>query len=398
MESYQWQGVTLGGKHCSGTDQAYSVEDLKKLLYTRDIGLLSVKPAQKVSLFSSSILRSKDKIAFFEHVAILLESGVGMAAILEILGRQANGLYKQKVTLLLERLLKGFSLAAAAKQEGIFSHLEQELMLAAEKTGQLVVVLRELAGFIMQKNDLKKHIARAVFVPIVTLLVALVVVCILSHVVLPGFESLFSSMDKDIPTLSKYLFFIASLLRMIPISALMGIILIGLLCLRAQKLKQYVLRQVFWLMWHIPFFQSCMIHYYLYHYLQAVRLYAMSGAPFEQALKKGLAVVSDSPYKKILAQMLAYVQQGYAPSDAAQKIGRGFVPDECITLLVVAEQSGSMVAMLQRACFLLDYTLKQRLGILTRSIGPAMLILVGGVVSLVMVAVYIPIFSAARMF
>jgi type IV pilus assembly protein PilC len=171
--------------------------------------VLSLKA--KSDLFSSdklgmslTKLNQKDIVMFSRQMALLLSSGTDVVAALELLQSQvSNPMFKKAIAAVSDDIRAGSSLSAAMrKHPKVFQVMFWRSISAGEKSGNLDVVLRQMADYIERRLLTEKKIKSALTYPVVVLIVAALVVLVLVTFVLPTFASLYSAFGASLPKIT----------------------------------------------------------------------------------------------------------------------------------------------------------------------------------------------------
>jgi len=157
------------------------------------------------ALFSR--LKPQEVVMFSRQLALLLESGTDIATTLALLQNQTtNGTLKKAVAQIANDIRGGTLLSTAlAKHPRIFSRIYCQAIAAGEQSGNLEIVLRQMADHIERQATTEKKIKGALTYPIIVALVAVAVIILLVTFVLPAFTQLYSAFGANIPATTRLL-------------------------------------------------------------------------------------------------------------------------------------------------------------------------------------------------
>jgi len=209
---YSYVAYTKDKKVVKGRLAATSTEAAIDLLNYGGYRAIKVKPhvpfinlGRLSSLFGN--VNQKEVVMFSRQLALLLESGTDIVASLELLQGQVTGrTLRQALATVVADIRGGSSLSMALrKHPKIFSQIYYRAIAAGEKSGNLEVVLRQMADFIERRVVTEKKIKNALTYPVIVTFLAIVVVVVMVTFILPSFTSLYTSFGAETPLMAKIL-------------------------------------------------------------------------------------------------------------------------------------------------------------------------------------------------
>jgi len=170
----------------------------------------------------------KEIVIFSRQLALLLESGTDIVASLELLqGQVTSRALRQALGEVVTDIRSGSSLSAALrKHPHIFSQIYYRAISAGERSGNLEVVLRQMADFVERRVITEKKIKGALTYPVIVVFVAIVVVVVMVTFVLPSFSALYSAVGSEQPMLVKILIGATDWLNAYGIYVLAGLVVL----------------------------------------------------------------------------------------------------------------------------------------------------------------------------
>jgi len=402
MPKYFWKGIDEKGTQRSGVTQAINTERVKQDLLERNIALLSCVLHKKNILFRiirfKQKIKTEDLILFFEHMSVLVSSGVDVAGALELFISQTSSEYfKDIVEQIASDVKKGQSIALAMQKfSGVFSFFMIELIRIAEHTGNLGFVFLYLAHYIKARQTLMRDIKHAATVPVLTFVFSLIIIIGIFLFVVPQFEAIFESMGKVLPKSTRIILSISEMLRtraslfFVTVFFVFGLIFKKL----GTRKKIRALKDRF--LFKIAFFGRLYLLSDLINFLQGLLMFTKSGISLKPALGYSQGVISNTIFKSKVAFIETLVTQGKSLEYALRTAGSKYFPEKLVMMVAVGEQAGNLDEMLEKALALFQAELKAKLHFLTSILQPVLLIIVGVFIALIMFAVYLPIFNLAR--
>lgn len=150
-------------------------------------------------------LKPTDIILFFRQMALLIESGLNIVTALELLEQQAtHRSFKRVLGEIIDDVRSGSQLSVSmGKHPDIFSPIHCQSLKVGEETGGMEGILRQISDHIEKQVNSRKGVKNAMTYPIITLVVAVVVVAVMITFVLPAFSGLYEAMGADLPWLTQ---------------------------------------------------------------------------------------------------------------------------------------------------------------------------------------------------
>ncbi|MDO8568257.1 MAG: type II secretion system F family protein [Dehalococcoidales bacterium] len=227
--AYKENGEIVKGKLAAASEEAAT-----KLLGFAGYRVVNLKP------FTSFIsldrlaryfyqVKTAEIVLFFRQLALLLESGINIVTALELLqGQISNKILKGVFAEVISDLRRGNQLSAAlSRHPSVFSPIYCRSLAVGEQTGGLETVLRQVADYMEKEAISAKSIKSALMYPIITAIVAVVVIGILVAFVFPAFSGLYTSLGATLPPLTKMVIDAASMLRANGLYIMGALLIIG---------------------------------------------------------------------------------------------------------------------------------------------------------------------------
>ena len=217
---YQYIAYNKNGEVVKGKLSATSEEAVSELLDYAGYQVINVKqlvPFFRLDKLSARLSRIKptEIILFYRQLALLLESGIDIITSLELLRSQASSRTLNRVLgEVIADLHSGSQLSAAlGKHPRTFPPICCQSLRVGEQTGNLEVMLRQIADYVEKGAVTTKSLKSALMMPIITAVVAIGVIGILVTVVLPAFGNLYSSIGAELPLMTRILLGVSSKLQ-----------------------------------------------------------------------------------------------------------------------------------------------------------------------------------------
>lgn len=409
MPAYKWTGIFQNGTSCHGKLEAESSTHVQEILLSKNIALLSCSPAITFNilkfkkfegLLGYEIFAKKITFAqllpFFEHMNILVKSGIPLLSSLKISGQQlATQQLQATIKEIVHNVERGESLAhALQKHPATFTLFITHLIGAGEQAGKLSLVFENLSLYFKRRIELEKKIKQATLLPFITLGFALCIFIIIFALIIPQFSTLFTALNKPLPAITKTVLAISACfttnILLIFFTLLILFVFLAKKALRISRINHYKDALVL----KIPLISSIVLLTNLVRFLRIVSMFLKSGITLTTALEKAAKSIDNTVLQANIEAAHHAVMQGKS-LEQAFSTKNNYLPTELIALMSVGEQTGTLELMLDKAADFLQDKLSTQLELLTTVIQPILLIITGIIVAGLMLAVYLPIFGMA---
>jgi len=325
---------------------------------------------------------------FSQELSLLLDAGVPLLEALQTLREKST--QDQMLESVCQALQQGQPLSAAlALLPQCFDPLFVALVAASERSGQLPRALAHHAELLTWTEQLRAKLVAASIYPLMLLAAGGAVLLFLLLFVLPRFAGVFEGTRQDLPAASLALMQLGQAAGAHPQASLAGVALVCLLLGWAWRQARRSPAAAAAL-WRMPGLGPRLRTLALARLYRSLGLLLESGVPLTAALRLCLAVLP-LPLRAPLQAANEDVQAGLRLSQALQD--RGLATPVALRMLRVGESSGSVAAMLQRAASFHDEEATRLAELVSRSLNPALMLLMGLLIGTVVVLMYLPIFS-----
>ena len=283
----------------------------------------------------------------------------------------------------------GLGLAKAMTQHPAeFSSLYTAVISAGEQGGNLGQVLTQLADDLQDQQTLKAKLLSASLYPAIVSLIALIIVIFLLSTVVPQVAQVFSGSQRKLPTLTVAMLALSDFVRN------QGWLLVLLLALAwaafHQAMKQAALRIRFDAAFlRLPIVGRLATGYNTARFASTLAMLTGAGVPILKAMQSAADTLSNQAMRDDVLDALVLVREG-APLAMAIGQKKRF-PSLLAMFARLGEQTGQLPVMLQRAAHQLSADVQRRALALATILEPLLIVLMGGVVMLIVLAVLMPI-------
>ena len=401
MTTYNYKAVDSSGKDKSGVIQAESPRSARQLL--RDKGLIVAHiQAEKEDREKKSTFNFKKTISSLElslitrQFAILLNSGLSIESSLNALIEQLESPEQKTVFMgVKSEVLSGRPLAASLRMfPKVFPPVYCSLINAGEQSGSLARVMTKLADHSDRTRELTSKIMMALLYPVIVSIVAVVMIVALLVFVVPQVVKVFEASKQELPILTKIMISTSNGLRDYGWIIILAIIIIIFTIVRLLKKESFKVKFHRKLL-TIPVAGKLLINVDVARFTHILALLLASGVPMIAALQAGRDTVSNYMMKKAIDSSIKAVQEG-VPLAIAMSRENAF-PPVVIHLIASGEKSGNLDHLLEQAGTHQELELSHRSQLLTGILEPALILIMGGVVLLIVIAIMLPILNMNKM-
>ncbi|BDS14299.1 type II secretion system F family protein [Aureispira anguillae] len=333
----------------------------------------------------------KKKLILYGQLETLLSSGLDIQASLELIEQSFKKKQDQELVVALkEAVVSGKSLSESMEALDKFSIYEQYSVQIGEETGRLSFILKDLSSFFEKTLSYQRQLTGALAYPVFVLSFSLLAVLFLLRYLVPMFSGIYGRFKQELPTLTQMVVNLSDW-----IGHLMPYLFLGTLVFIAgaysQRKKIWFRQAMGWIMLHIPLFGGIIQKVYLSRFCQAMALLLGSGVPLLNALKLVKQMINFYPVSSSLAYTEQQVFQGAQLHEVLAEFK--FYPPQALALIKVGEESGKLDVMFERLAAQYTEEVDQQTAIIGSLIEPILIVFLGGIVAVILVAMYLPLFK-----
>lgn len=351
------------------------------------------KVQRGLSLSLEKVPAVKDKAVFASQMAALVSAGVPIVRSLEILAEQQKlPMFKRALLRISKDVNQGSSLGAALRRwPKVFDNLSVAMVEAGEAGGVLEEVLKRLAKLLEDNAKLQNQIRGALGYPVTVLVIAIGVFLGMTIFLIPTFAGIFEDLGAELPAFTQLMVDLSALLRTSFSLLLVGGLLLLVWLLKRAYGTKVGRRRMDGVMLKLPLFGDLIRKTATAQFCRTFSSLTRAGVPILMALD----IVRDTVGNRVLSEAIEAskneVQQGGTLSLALQR--RKVFPTMAVSMLLIGEESGGVDAMLSKVADFYEDEIAATVKAMTAMLEPAMIVIVGGIVGSILLAMYLPMFS-----
>ena len=397
MPAFNYRAQDANGRHCRGQQEADSARHARQLLRERGLRptLLSVAKSGNPGVRhaqSGTRLGVTDLALLTRQLSTLIQAGLPLE---EALGAVAAQSEKRLLSSLLaavrSRVIEGHALATALSAfPRAFPELFRASVAAGERSGYLGQVLEELADYTEARQQSRQKIQLAMVYPLILMFASLAIVGFLLGYVVPDVVKIFINSGQALPFLTQAMIALSNGLRT------WGWVLLMLMiaCFGAAR---WVLHQpLLKLRWHgvllnLPLLGKVLRAMEAARFASTLAILGKSAVPLVDALQIAATVITNLAIRQRMLDVARSVREGGTLARGLERSAD--IPPMMLHLIASGERAGELDSMLARAAEQQEKALAARIALVVSLFEPFMLVLMGGVVLLIVLAILLPILS-----
>lgn len=398
MAAFEYSALDADGRTQRGVLQADTVRAARGVL--RDRGLVPVEVdavregathADVASYFRRGL--SRNELALVSRqLATLVSAGLPIDEALAALAEQAGRARSRALVVQLRsRVMEGASLAAALGEfPESFPPIFRATVAAGESSGRLGDALSRLADYTESREALTRALWVALAYPVLLAIVAIAIATGLLVYVVPQVVGVFQNLKQELPLVTRVLIAIANAVRAFGLLALVGLVVAAFgfrYLLRRDAVRLAVDRFVLGL----PVVGRLVRATNTARAARTLATLSASGVNLLEAMQLAAGTVRNRPMQDAMKRAAARVREGGGFARALAE--SGYFPPVAVRLIASGEKSGRLDEMLEQAAGQQAREVEASLATFAAVLGPGVIVLVGGLVLFIVLAILLPIFE-----
>jgi type IV pilus assembly protein PilC len=397
MAEFVWEARARTGEVRKGAMEAESEDAVNQRLRAQQLQPTKVKKKAREIVFQIGTgVSPKDIVTFTRLFATMIDAGLPIVQCLDILqGQTDNKIFGNVLRDVKSSVEQGATFSDSLRRHPkIFDHLYVNLVQAGEVGGILDTILNRLAVYIEKAMKLKRQVRGAMMYPAIVIVVFFGVLSILLIFVIPGFEKMFKDFGAkdELPVLTQIVMaisrgFIGNILWVF-----LGVV--GLLTgLNYYHRTVNGKRRIHKLMLMAPVLGPVMRKIAVARFTRTLGTLLGSGVPILDALEIVAKTAGNMVVEEAILYARAKISEGKNMAEPLMQTG--VFPPMVVQMVGVGEQTGALDTMLNKIADFYEDEVDVAVSAMTSLIEPVMMVGVGGTVGVVLIAMYLPIFSIA---
>ena len=337
-------------------------------------------------------VRPRDLVLFTRQFAAMVEAGLSLTRALEILSSQAASPALGRVTRqTLRSVESGRPLSEALRRHpAVFTKLYVDMVAAGESGSLLDAALGRLATFLEKNDRVRRKVKSALMYPVAVLVVAVAVIATLLLFVIPTFETVFAGYGARLPLPTRM---VIGLSRTVQSGwwAILGVSAGAVLLSRRWVATDAGRSRVDGFLLRLPVLGSLLRRAAVSRFTRTLGTMLASGVP----ILAGLEITARTAGNRVIHDAVLRSRDATARGDsiAAPLEATSVFPPMVTRMIHVGEETGDLDGMLTRIADFYDEEVDIAVDGLLRLLEPALIVVLGGLVGGMIIAMYLPIFD-----
>lgn len=397
---FNYEAVDTAGSKKNGSIDAVNVDIAISSLQRRGLVLVTIKESSDVGIFSKNLsfferVSAKDVVILSRQLSSLFSAQISALRIFRLLSTEIeNHALGVKLTEIADDLQAGNSISASlAKHPKVFNAFYVNMVKAGEESGKLNDVFEYLADYLDRSYELSSKVRGALIYPAFIIATFITVMILMFTMVIPKISPILIESGADIPVYTQVIIGMSNFL------VSYGFVILALIIVGAFFLVRFLRtppgRFAFdRVKLNIPYVSILYKKLYLSRFADNMNTMLVSGIPMVQSLQLTAAVIDNGVYEQIINAAVENVKGGKTLSESLSGSPKE-IPGIMTQMMKVGEEAGEVGSMLKTMARFYTREVTTAVDSLVSLIEPAMIVMLGAGVAVLLAAVLVPIYSIA---
>jgi type IV pilus assembly protein PilC len=392
---FAWEGLDRRGARVKGESRAANPALVRAELRRQGVNPTKVRKKAQPLFGTKKKITSGDIAVFSRQLATMMAAGVPLVQAFDIVGRGHDNPSMQELVLSVKADVEGgIALAdALGKHPRYFDDLFCNLVAAGEQAGVLDVLLDKIATYKEKTESIKGKIKKALFYPAAVIVVAIVVTAVIMLFVIPQFKELFKSFGADLPAFTLLVIAVSDFMReywwAIGLALGAAVYATARLFQSSRKFRELIDRASL----KIPVIGAILHKAAIARFARTLSTMFAAGVPLVEALQSVAGATGNIVYSNAVMLMREEVATGQALQLTMRQ--RNLFPHMVIQMTAIGEESGALDDMLAKVADFYEEEVDNAVDSLSSLLEPLIMVVIGGLVGSLVIAMYLPIFKLA---
>jgi general secretion pathway protein F len=393
VEAFRYEALDATGRTVSGTVQADNPRQARSQLRAQGLLPSALQPLRETERARQPWTRglsSAELSLVTRQLATLFESGLTVEQSLTALAEESpEPKTRELLASVKAEISAGLSLSAAMRTfTKSFPEFYCALIHAGEESGALPQIMQRLADYLDARQALKQKIGLALLYPALVSVVAVLVVTGLLAYVVPQIVQVFQQSRETLPLLTRMLIALSGFFHA-GWPYLVALVVAALIGFQLAMRRESSRRAVHAFLLRLPGVGTLLRGTDTSRFASTLAILAAGGVPLLTALRSSADAMANLAMRAPIEGVIDRVREGASVSRALRE-SRAF-PPLLVHMVASGEASGKLSEMLERAARLQMQALERRLAVFLTVFEPAMILVMGGIVLMIVLAILLPI-------
>ncbi len=394
MPVFQWKGKNRYGDVVQGERRARTTEELRVGLEKEQITVSELKRKGDLSLafLQRRKVKLKELSIYSRQLSVLIDAELPLIQSLNILSEQTKNKYFKSVIQSIREDVEAGSTLNQAKRKfpNVFNDLYCNLVASGEQSGSLDIMLRRLSEFLEKIVKLRSQVTQAMIYPLAIVTFAVIVVIFMMWKIIPVFANIYVELGATLPALTAFILVVSRFVQNYILLIFVGMIGV-VFAIRFWRKTVSGRKITDRFMLKMPLFGSLLEKVGLSRVTRTLSTLLSGGVPMLESMKITSATSGNVIIEEQLLIARTSVAEGTSLTDALRQTNQ--FPFMMTQMIGVGEATGTLDEMLSKLADFYDDEVEASVAALLSVLEPVLLIFVGGLVGVIVVSMYLPIFS-----
>ena len=373
------------------THSAATAEELRSRFVQAGYHVFSVKARNVLGGSSKKKVKLETFLIFNQQFLTLIKAGLPILGSLELLGRrQKLPHFRAQLEDVAVRVKTGESISGAFEAQGGFPLVYTTTLLAGERSGNLEEVLQRFLDFQRVSLTFRKKLVASLIYPALLIVMVFGLFTFLITFVVPRFAQLYDQLGVHLPGLTVFLLNLGGYAQKYGVYAAVVLAVVIFLLLRWMKTDAGA-STVDRIRIALPLFGGVWLKYQVGLFSRTLSTLLTGGLPLVPSLETAARSIGSRQISNAVFRSVETVREGKGLSVSLQ--ATKVFPELAIEMIEVGESTGALPQMLNSVAEFFEEDVQTNLTAAMSLIEPMILIVMGGVVMTILIALYLPIFS-----
>lgn len=402
MGNWRYEGLNKEGKRETGILEAISSKDAKKQLRAKGIRPKKLIPPSllefdigewMVDKGFAAPFGAKELTQFTKQLSIMVNAGVPIIQSFEILYKaQKHPVLKKAIKRIANDVGEGKTIAESMTNINGFDKLYCNLVKAGESGGILDTILEKLSVHMDKQQRTKAQIKSAMMYPGVVSTIGAAVIWGMMVFVVPTFVGMLEDTGQDPPAITQFVIDTSDFLGNYSIYGIpaLGVLISLFFNWTKTPTGKFVYDRA---MMRMPIFGGIIIKGNLSTFTRTLSTMLGSGVSLIDSLDICIDTIDNGVMSKDIEEVRKKVVEGKSLTEPLMKIE--YFPDMVSQMIRVGEQTGQIDNMLEKVANVFEEEVNELVEGMTKMIEPIIIVVLGGIIATILVAMYLPMFMSA---
>jgi type IV pilus assembly protein PilC len=397
MNNYKYIAKDLAGRTVNGVSSAISKQQAMVML--REKGFIPIEIIEasqgekaKKRLNRRKRVTSSELASFCWQLCTMVEGGIPLISAMETIGEDCENRYFQSVLgEIIEYMQAGDTLYSCVSHfPKVFDTLFCSLIMAGETGGSLPATLTRLGEYYDSRDKLARKVKSAMAYPIFVFGFVIFLVTFIMVFIIPRFREIFESIGGELPMFTQmFMGVYDAIAHNLPLFFVLMLMAIGATILYYKTENGW--RRISKIILKIPLIGKVKSQAFIAMFSKTFATMLAAGVSVLDTLEILAKMSNNAVIKDAIVMTRAQIIKG--SSISASMAEHSFFPNVLTKMVSVGEQSGSLPDVLDKTCAYYERRVETTITTIMSVLEPALIVTVGGIVLMVVLALYLPIFT-----